>query len=379
MDLTLVFLVSFILSSLLCGVSSASSRNITSMFTLGDSHIDTGNALVMAAPVMPVWIDKPPYGETFFGHPSGRFSDGRVIIDFIAEELGLPFLPAFLASSPNVSHGVNLAVGGATAIEVSFFETNGLVPFKLLNNSLDVQLGWFEQIKPSACDGASEEGQGYNDRDCLDRALFFVGELGVNDYNFIWMAGKTEDEVKTYVPKVVDTISMAVERLINQGAVYIVVPGNPPTGCSPAILTFRLSPNRADYDHIGCLRAVNAVARYHNLLLRAAVGGLRGRYPHARIVFADFYDPIIRILENPSHFGFAGDALKACCGAGGGAYNWDPSAFCGMPGVAACGDPAAYVSWDGVHYTEAANRYVADGWLRGPYADPPILSAVGRS
>ncbi|RCV17031.1 hypothetical protein SETIT_3G186200v2 [Setaria italica] len=369
MDLTLLPVVFFILSCLLSDVSSAPSRNITSMFTLGDSHIDTGNALIMAAPVIPVWIDKPPYGETFFGHPSGRFSDGRVITDFIAETLGLPFLPAYLASSPNdvSQQGVNLAVGGATAIEVAFFETNGLVPFKLLNNSLDVQLGWFEQIKPSVCDNGA--------LDCLGKALFFVGELGVNDYNFIWMAGKTDDQVKTYVPKVVDTISMAVERLINEGAVYIVVPGNPPTGCSPAILTFRLSPNKTEYDHIGCLRDVNAVARYHNLLLRAAVGSLRGRYPHARIVFADFYDPIIRILENPGQFGFAGDALKACCGTGG-AYNWDPSAFCGMPGVAACENPAAYVSWDGVHYTEATNRYVAEGWLRGPYADPPILSAL---
>lgn len=122
-----------------------------------------------------------------------------------AETLGLPFLPAYLASSPNdvSQQGVNLAVGGATAIEVAFFETNGLVPFKLLNNSLDVQLGWFEQIKPSVCDNGA--------LDCLGKALFFVGELGVNDYNFIWMAGKTDDQVKTYVPKVVDTISMAVE------------------------------------------------------------------------------------------------------------------------------------------------------------------------
>ncbi|CAN6359555.1 unnamed protein product [Urochloa humidicola] len=378
MDLTLLFfLVSSILSCLIFGVSSGSSINITSMFTLGDSHIDTGNAVIMAAPVIPVWIDKPPYGETFFGHPSGRFSDGRVIIDFIAEELGVPFLPAFLTNSTNISHGVNFAVGGATAIEVAFFETNGLVSFKLLNNSLDVQLGWFEQIKASVCNGSASEGQeaGCN-KDCLGKALFFVGELGVNDYNFIWMAGKTEDEVRTYVPKIVDTISMAVERLINEGAVSIVVPGNPPTGCSPSVLTMRLSPNKTGYDHIGCLRNVNAVTRYHNLLLRAAVGGLRSKYPHARIIFTDFYEPITRILENPGHFGFGDEVLKACCGAGGGAYNWNGSAYCGMPGVAACGNPAAHVSWDGVHFTEATNRFVAEGWLRGPYAYPPILSAL---
>nr|CAB3461036.1 unnamed protein product [Digitaria exilis] len=372
MDLTLVFLVFFILSCLLCGVRSGSLLNVTSTFTFGDSHIDTGNVLIMAASVIPVWIDHPPYGETFFGHPSGRFSDGRVVIDFIGMQRYSNL------KSTNVSHGVNFAVGGATAIEVAFFETNNLVPFKLLNNSLDVQLGWFEQAKPSVCNCNEAPGGQPSYGDCFGNALFFVGELGVNDYNFIWTAGKTEDEIKKYyVPKVVDTISKAVERLIKEGAVYIVVPGNPPTGCSPSVLTFRLSPNKTDYDHIGCLRNVNAVARYHNLLLRAAIAGLRGRYPHARIIFADFYEPIIRILDNPGHFGFADDALKACCGTGG-AYNWDPNAFCGMPGVPACRNPGAYVSWDGVHYTEATNRYIAQGWLHGPYADPPILSALQR-
>ena len=204
-----------------------------------------------------------------------------------------------------------------------------------------------------------------------------------------------------------------MQRLIGDGTAHMVVPGNPPTGCLPAILTLRQSPAAADYDRAGCLRGVNDVARHHNALLRAAVGGLRLRHPHARIVFADFYRPVYRILENPGRFGeqlalhciyssmlfsaisidvelpetilrctsagfVVGDVLKACCGAGGGAYNWNGSAVCGMPGVAACGDPAAHVSWDGVPFTEAVSRYVAKGWLHGPYADPPILSAVPR-
>jgi hypothetical protein len=36
------------------------------MFTLGDSYIDAGNFVIMAAPVFPVLHDKPPYGMTFF-------------------------------------------------------------------------------------------------------------------------------------------------------------------------------------------------------------------------------------------------------------------------------------------------------------------------
>ncbi|KAM0856425.1 hypothetical protein ACQ4PT_027942 [Festuca glaucescens] len=368
MEFTLAF--SFLFLSYLHGVSSDSCY-FTSMFTFGDSYIDTGNFVIMAAPAVLVWQDKPPYGMTFFGHPSGRISDGRVIVDFIAEQLGLPLLRASLQNSSDVSKGVNFAVGGATAIDVGFYKRNKIVQFKLLNNSLNVQLGWFERLKPSICNTT----KGCRDR--FSKALFFVGEFGVNDYSFVWSAGKTEDEVRSYVPKVVQKIAMAVERLINEGAAYLVVPGNPPNGCSPAMLTLRSSLNRTEnYDYIGCLNDINRVARRHNSLLRAAIGALRVKYPHTMIIFADFYHPIISILQNPSHFGVAGaDGLRACCG-GGGKYNWNASAVCGMPGVTACNNPSAFVNWDGVHFTEATYRYISKGWLYGPFADPPILSVI---
>ncbi|KAF2931540.1 hypothetical protein DAI22_05g219350 [Oryza sativa Japonica Group] len=230
MELKLVFSIAFIFC---LSHMSSTSHFFISMFSLGDSYIDTGNFVIMATPVAPVWNDKPPYGMSFFGHPTGRVSDGRVIIDFIAEEFGLPFLPASLANSSSVSHGVNFAVGGAPATGIDYFQRNNIVAFKLLNSSLDVQLGWFEELKPSICNTTKEDANDF--KNCFSKSLFIVGEFGVNDYNFMWMAGKAKHEVESYMPRVVKKITMGVESLINQGAVYVVVPGNPPTGCAPAL------------------------------------------------------------------------------------------------------------------------------------------------
>ncbi|CAO2161559.1 unnamed protein product [Urochloa humidicola] len=83
---------------------------------------------------------------TFFRQPSGRASDGRLAIDFIAEALGLPLLPPSLASNQSFRQGVNFAVGGATALERAFFKT-----VSRFNISLSVQLGWFDALKPSLC------------------------------------------------------------------------------------------------------------------------------------------------------------------------------------------------------------------------------------
>lgn len=372
MKLILVFSILFL--SCIHGASS-DSRFFTAMYSLGDSYIDAGNFLIMAAamvPAVPVWHDKLPYGMTFFGHPTGRLSDGRNTIDFIAQKFGLPLLGPSLLNNSDASKGVNFAVGGAPAIDIDYFERNNIVQFKLLNNSLSVQLGWFEELRPAICNKTETSGC----RDCFSKALFFVGEFGVNDYNFLWFAGKTEDEVMSHVPTVIKNIAAAVEGLIKGGAVYVVVPGNPPLGCSPTMLTSRSGLNTTEYDDMGCLTDINRVARHHNSLLRSSIVSLRGRYRRATIIFADFYSPIIKILRNPSHFGVAeADALRACCGAGG-PYNWNGSAICGMPGATACENPSAFVNWDGVHYTEATNGYIADWWLNGPFADPPIMSVV---
>uniref|UniRef100_A0A453EEB1 GDSL esterase/lipase n=1 Tax=Aegilops tauschii subsp. strangulata TaxID=200361 RepID=A0A453EEB1_AEGTS len=328
-----------------------------SIITFGDSFTDTGNAIVVLAeksrfdPTV-----QPPYGMTFFGCPTGRYSNGRLIIDFIAEKLDLPFVPPFLSHNGSFREGVNFAVAGATALNASFFRDIPLVGSFVLNTSSSVQLGWFESLKPSLCSPA-QECPGF-----FHKTLFFMGEIGLNDYSFA-IFGMTLPQLRSMVPDVVKTIAAATEVTVaRQGAKTVVVPGIPPLGCMPPNLVFFPSNESAGYEpSTGCLKGLNDIARHHNSELQKALDKVRANHPNALVIYADFFTPVIEMVESPHKFGLTTDVLSCCCG-GGGKYNFNISAGCGMPGATVCDDPSEYLYWDG-HFTEAAHRYIAKGWL----------------
>ena len=58
------------------------SRKHVALFVFGDSQFDVGNNnYINTISKANYW----PYGETTFKYPSGRFSDGRLVPDFIGE------------------------------------------------------------------------------------------------------------------------------------------------------------------------------------------------------------------------------------------------------------------------------------------------------
>jgi hypothetical protein len=71
--------------------------------------------------------------------------------------------------------------------------------------------------------------------------------------------------------------------------------------------------------------------------------------------------------------GFTDEPLRTCCG-GGGQYNYNTEAPCGSSAATVCEDPSVYLHWDGIHLTEAAYKYIVDGWLDGVYSYPSILN-----
>ncbi|KAF2310854.1 hypothetical protein GH714_017655 [Hevea brasiliensis] len=99
---------------------SISSYNVPAIFTFGDSIVDAGNNHFNKN--CSVQADFPPYGSTFFHHPTGRFTNGRTVVDFISQFLGIelqsPYLAARLAvmngSRRNYpSNGINFASAGS--------------------------------------------------------------------------------------------------------------------------------------------------------------------------------------------------------------------------------------------------------------------------
>ncbi|KAL9687081.1 hypothetical protein QQ045_031477 [Rhodiola kirilowii] len=105
-----------ILLALLVSLSDAKpiELNQPAMFNFGDSNSDTGNIIAVGIgdPL------DPPYGQSFFNAPSGRFSDGRLIIDFLADGLGKQFLNPYVKSvgAPKFQQGCNFAAAGSTVL-----------------------------------------------------------------------------------------------------------------------------------------------------------------------------------------------------------------------------------------------------------------------
>ncbi|KAH6773630.1 GDSL-like Lipase/Acylhydrolase superfamily protein [Perilla frutescens var. frutescens] len=338
-----------------------------SIFSFGDSLADTGNLLLSGALKFPV-IGEFPYGETFFRHATGRCSDGRLIVDFIAEAYGLPYLPPYLSigkEKKRFEHGVNFAVAGATALDSKFFYDRNIGHILWTNYTLSVQLSWFKNLKSTLCS---------HKLDCAEyfkTSLFVVGEIGGNDYNYPFFIGGTINQLKAMVPAVVGSIAAATTNLIEEGAVEVIVPGNLPIGCNSVYLTLFKTTDEAAYDQNGCLKQYNAFSKYHNSQLKIALENLRHKYPHAKISYADYYGAAKRFFHAPKHYGFTDGTLEACCG-GGGPYNFNNSARCGHIGSKACLDPKTFANWDGIHLTEAAYRYISLGLLNGSFTTPPL-------
>lgn len=332
--------------------------NINSVYQLGDSVSDTGN-LIRESPIgAKSAFARLPYGESLFKHPTGRCSNGLLMIDFIAKGIGISLLNPYLNKDAIFTNGVNFAVAGATALTAESLAAKDIFN-PVTNSSLSVQLDWMWSYFNSIC---------YDDTDCaekLEKSLFIVGEIGSNDYYHALSQGRTIGDANGMVFDVVQEIVEGVQRVIQIGASKVIVPGIFPLGCFPGYVSALGANETTTYDEHGCLNELSNLSVYHNDQLQRAIHELSQDHMNITIVYGDYYNAFRRLLRRAPRFSFntTFNLKRACCGAGG-RDNFNPTRMCGARGVPVCANPDSYILWDGLNLTQQAYRFLARWFLR---------------
>lgn len=172
---TTFFLVLIIISKACISASSTdtSSPKFPAIFIFGDSTVDTGNNN---------YIDTLfkgndyPYGQDFPGHvPTGRFSNGKLVPDFIASALKIKdMVPPFLKrnlSDEELLTGVSFASGGSGYDDLTTV-ASGVIP---VSKQIDYFKKYIERIQGIVGEKEAKK--------IVERALVLVS-AGTNDFGF---------------------------------------------------------------------------------------------------------------------------------------------------------------------------------------------------
>ena len=171
---------------------SAPAGGFSTVYAFGDSLSDAGNVSLATLGNLPV-------GDIYSG---GRFTNGNVWVQDLAQNLALP------APKPSLAGGTDYAYGGA--------ETGGTSVHAVNPTDLPGQLGQFVASVP----------------DPSPTALYTVW-AGSNDVLDIANSTQTPDQQQASVQQAVNNEVGAINGLIEHGAKNLVVMGVPDLGRTP--------------------------------------------------------------------------------------------------------------------------------------------------
>ncbi|KAJ0979985.1 hypothetical protein J5N97_015459 [Dioscorea zingiberensis] len=334
---------------LLSSFTAVESRCI--LFNFGDSNSDTGGFSAGLG-----FYLGPPSGRQFFHRTTGRFSDGRLYIDFLCQGLKINYLSPYLESSaPNFTHGVNFAVAGAaTDPSVTFPLSTQVLQFLHFKNRT-------RELRP--------QGQAHTEKGFKEAVYSF--DIGQNDISMAFTANLSYSQVIEQIPSILSRIKDALKTIYENGGTKLWIYNTGPLGCLPQTLALRKR-NDSEIDDNGCLADYNNAAKVFNAGLLSLCNELNSEFKKATIVYTDMFAIKYDLIANHSLYGFE-RPLMACCGRGGPPYNYVNRMTCGQPTASPCPLGALFVSWDGVHYTEAANQLIAAKILSSKYSKPQVM------
>ncbi|KAL6001414.1 hypothetical protein ACLOJK_007148 [Asimina triloba] len=385
----LVFIACCLVRIVRAAAATATAAPVTYVF--GDSLTDIGNNKFLQYSL--ARSDYPWYGVDYpGGQPTGRFTNGRTIGDIISSKLGISTAPppylSLSAQDDALLGGVNYASGGA-----GILNDTGLYFIQRL--SFDDQITCFERTKVAIEAKIGKDGA----TKLLNQAVYFVG-MGSNDYvnNFLqpFLADAQQYTHDEFVDLLLSTLEKQFTRLHQLGARTLVFHGLGPLGCIPS--------QRAKSKKGGCLKRVNEWVQVFNKGVRRLLISLNAQLPGARLAFADTYQAVNNLIQNPAAYGNTAttnstditphmhmhmhviyylhsniclfDLLgfkisnTSCC-------NVDTTigGLC-LPNSKLCSNREDYVFWDAFHPTDAANVVIANALFADPQLQRQLVNGA---
>ncbi|XP_042460475.1 GDSL esterase/lipase At5g03610-like [Zingiber officinale] len=300
--------------------------NHSKLFVFGDSYADTGNlGQRLGRNIARSWF--PPYGMSFPHKPTGRFSDGRVLTDFVASSMriGSP-VPYRMRRAPGASqlasYGMNFAVAGSGVFDTGNFQRN-----------LALQIDQFEsQIDSGVFSG------------CDVRASAALVAVSGNDY--LHLAQRDPHyllHLDRFMSALFAELKRDLKRLERLGVGRVMVTNLHPVGCTP----YYTRPT----NYTRCSADVSSAVAEHNRRLRELMSEL-GRGGAASSFFGlDVHGAISSLLRQAEKFG---KPLAPCCESRGEGDSCGQVDEEGKEVYRVCGRPEEHLYWDAVHPTQAA-------------------------
>ncbi|KAJ6832354.1 GDSL esterase/lipase-like [Iris pallida] len=335
------FLVWLALVPLLHGPCAVAAGKVTALIVFGDSSVDAGNNNNISTIAK---SNFEPYGRDFAGGtPTGRFSNGRLPTDFISEAFGLPpVVPAYLDSSYGIK---DFASGVCFASAGSGYDNATSDVLSVI--SMSKQLDYFKEYQ-----GRLKIYQGEaKANETLSEALYIMS-LGTNDFleNYYQSPRRpsefTIEEYQNFLVGIAERFIISIYRL---GARKLDLTGIPPMGCLPLERAMNM------FSGSVCNEGYNQVAKDFNAKLQRLADRLNRKLHGMRISFANAYDIFIKVIDDPSSYGFENVGV-GCCATG----MFEMGYACNRGNPLTCSDAKKYVFWDAFHPTEKMYSVVAD-------------------
>uniref|UniRef100_A0A5B7BIC1 GDSL esterase/lipase n=1 Tax=Davidia involucrata TaxID=16924 RepID=A0A5B7BIC1_DAVIN len=344
LDTQIMVRITFQILTVLILLAISSAENVPAHFVFGDSLVDAGNnnyiTSLSKANFIPNGID--------FVKPTGRYTNGRTIVDIIGQEIGFKdFTPPYLAPTTvgtAVLKGVNYASGGGGILNHTGQIFGGRI-------NLDAQMDNFANTRQNIISGIGAPAAMI----LFQKALFSI-TIGSNDFinNYLTPVEQKLVPPETFVGAMISRFRMQLTRLYTMGARKIIVANVGPIGCIP--FQREVNPSAGD----SCVAFPNELAQLFNIWLKSLVVELSTNLEGSTFVYADVYHIVEDIIQNYMSYGFE-NANSSCCylaGRFGGLIPCDPSSK-------VCWDRSKYVFWDPYHPTDAANSIIAKRLMYG--------------